>query len=427
MLIHHPQSRVLAAELPRHAGQTVEISGWLHRVRELKSVSFLIIRDRSGLAQVVITPPYELPAEESVLRICGRVIANPQAPGGAEITDPTIEILGPAQQQAPFDLYRPTVPAGLPTILDHAPVALRHPRLKAVHSIAAAAVAGFRSVLDEQGFTEIHTPKVVESATESGANVFALDWFGRPAFLAQSPQFFKQMMVGVFERVYETGPVFRAEPHDTARHLAQYTSLDAEFGFIRDHQDVMIMVRDVIAGMVATVPDRAADEVSLLDVDLPDVPEQIPQIHFADAMGVLGKQDVDLAPADERALSAWAKEEHGSEFLFVTGYPMAKRPFYTHPEPGRPEYSNSFDLIFRGLELITGGQRLHRYSDYLDALSARGEPVQPYQSYLSAFAGGMPPHGGFALGLERFVARLTGADNVRLTTLFPRDLHRLAP
>ncbi|QGN34030.1 aspartate--tRNA(Asn) ligase [Microlunatus sp. Gsoil 973] len=425
-MIHHPQHRVLAAELPGHIGETVRLSGWVHRIRELKSVSFLIIRDRSGLAQIVITPPYDILGEESVVRIEGLVIANPQAPGGVEVTGPTIEVLSEAVEPPPFDLYRPTVPATLPTILDHAPTSLRHPRLKAGHALAAAAVAGFRQVLQGHGFTEIHTPKVVESATESGANVFSLDWFGRPAYLAQSPQFFKQMMVGVFERVYETGPVFRAEPHNTARHLAQYTSLDAEFGFIRDHQDVMIMVRAVIAGMVSAVGRRPA-ELDLLEARLPEVPEEVPQLHFADAMRWLGKDDVDLAPADERALSRWAQEEYGSEFLFITGYPMVKRPFYTHPEPGRPEYSNSFDLLFRGLELITGGQRLHRYRDYRDALSLRGEPLEPYASYLATFAAGMPPHGGFALGLERFVARLIGADNIRLATLFPRDLHRLAP
>lgn len=426
MIIHQPQPRVLASQLPEHVGESVQIAGWLHRHRQLKSISFMIIRDRSGLTQVVVTDPGITFAEESVLQIRGTVTANTQAPGGVELTEPEFTLLGEAEQPSPFDLYRPTVPAGLPVILDQAPVTLRHQRLRAAHTLAAAAVSGFRRSLDGQGFTEIHTPKVVESATESGAGVFSLDWFGRQAYLAQSPQFFKQIMVGVFERVYETGPVFRAEPHDTARHLAQYTSLDAEFGFIGDHTDVMIMVESVLAEMLASVQERTA-ELESLAVRVPELPVEIPRIHFAEAMRMLGKDDVDLAPADERALGAWALQEHGSDFVFVTGYPMAKRPFYTHPEPGRPAYSNSFDLLFRGLELITGGQRLHRHQAYLQALADRGEPVEPYASYLSAFAHGMPPHGGFAVGLERFVARLIGADNVRLTTLFPRDLHRLSP
>ncbi|GAA2229530.1 MULTISPECIES: aspartate--tRNA(Asn) ligase [Kitasatospora] len=422
----HPTTRVLAAELPGHVGEEVEISGWLHRRRGLKSVTFLVIRDRSGLAQVVAGPGVDFP-EETVLRVRATVTANPQAPDGIELTGPEFTVLSGLAVPPPVSLFRPTVPAALPVILDSAPVTLRHPRLAAVHRISAASVAGFRGTLDELGFTEIQTPKVVSSATESGANVFKLDWFGSTAYLAQSPQFFKQTMVGVFERVYETGPVFRAEPHDTARHLAQYTSLDAELGFITDHRDVMAVVREAVAGMTAAVAGRAAGAVESLAVKLPEVPAEIPQVHFAEAMRMLGTDEPDLAPAHERWLSEWALREHGSEFLFVVGYPMAKRPFYTHPDPARPAYSNSFDLLFRGLELVTGGQRLHRHEDYLAALAARGEPVEPYASYLQAFAHGMPPHGGFALGLERWTARLTGADNVRRTTLFPRDLHRLTP
>ncbi|MER5323389.1 aspartate--tRNA(Asn) ligase [Streptosporangium roseum] len=425
--------RVLAADLPRHVGRHVRLAGWLHRRRDLKSVSFLVIRDRSGLAQVVLRQPVPYP-EETVLQISGTVVANPQAPGGAELTGPTIEVLAEAVEPPPFDLYRPTVPATLPTVLDHAPVALRHPRLRAPFEIAAAGVAGFRAALDGLGFVESQTPKIVGTATESGANVFGIDYFGRPAFLAQSPQFFKQALVGVFERVYEVGPVFRAEPHDTARHLAQYTSLDAELGFVRDHRDVMAVLREALAGMHAAAAERAAGALELLGIEPPQVPREIPAIHFADAQELLARHsgedprgEPDLAPAHERRLGEWASREHGSEFLFVTGYPMVKRPFYTHPDPERPEFSRSFDLLFRGQELVTGGQRLHRHADYLAALTARGEDPQAYAGYLAAFAHGMPPHGGFAIGLERWTSRLTGAANIRQTTLFPRDLHRLTP
>ncbi|MEU7744780.1 aspartate--tRNA(Asn) ligase [Nonomuraea sp. NPDC049158] len=424
-------SRVLSAELAEHAGQRVTIAGWVHRRRRLKSVTFLVVRDRSGLAQVVapgVAPgaePGAVPGEETVVRVTGVVTANPQAPGGVELTEPEIEVLAEPTEAPPFDLYRPVVPAALPTILDHAPVALRHPRLRAPLEISAASVAGFRRALDRLGFTEIHTPKIVASATESGANVFGIDYFGRPAYLAQSPQFYKQAMVGVFERVYEVGPVFRAEPHDTVRHLAQYTSLDAELGFVRDHRDVMAVLREAVAGMVEAV--RGQPAADLLDVTLPEVPAEIPAIHFTEAQRLTEEFEPDLSPEQERWLSEWAVREHGSEFLFVTGYPMAKRPFYTHPDPLREGYSNGFDLLFRGLELVTGGQRLHRYQDYLDALAARGEDVGPYEGYLQAFAHGMPPHGGFALGLERWTARLVGAANIRQVTLFPRDLHRLSP
>jgi nondiscriminating aspartyl-tRNA synthetase len=429
--------RIMASELAAHIGERVCVAGWLHRKRMLRSVTFLIVRDRTGLAQVVLTSGAQSLAdltEESVIAVSGLVTASSQAPGGAEITEPSLTMLGGAAEPPPFDLYRPALTAALPTILDHAPTTLRHPVLRAGLQIAAASVAGFRAVLDAKGCTEIQTPKIVGSATESGANVFTLDYFGQPAFLAQSPQFYKQAMVGVFERVYETGPVFRAEPHDTARHLAQYTSLDAEFGFITDHHDVMALLRDVIAGMAQAVADRAAQAAELLEVRLPVVPQVIPELDFAAAQELIARHagwdprgEPDLSPADERWLGEWAEREHGSDLLFVTGYPMVKRPFYTYPDPDCPERSRSFDLIFRGLELVTGGQRLHRHEDYLTALAARGEDPAPYASYLAMFRHGMPPHGGFAIGLERWTARLTGVANVRQVTMFPRDLHRLAP
>ncbi len=404
--------RILSTQLAAHAGEPVTLAGWVHRRRQLKSVAFLVLRDRAGLAQVVAAPALLAGfPEESVVRVTGLAKANPGAPGGVEVVEPVIEPLSDPAEPPPFDLYRPELSAALPTLLDHAPVALRHPRQREIFRISARAAAGFRTTLDALDFTEIHTPKLVASATESGANVFGIDYFGRPAYLAQSPQFYKQMMVGVFERVYEVGPVFRAEPHDTVRHLAQYTSLDAELGFITDHRDVMAVVRAAVAGMLE------ATDVS--------VPDEIPAIHFADAMELLGADEPDLAPAHERWLGEWAQREYGSELLFVTGFPMAKRPFYTHPEPARPAYSNSFDLLFRGMEIVTGGQRLHRYGDYVEAL--KGQDLAPYDAYLEAFRHGMPPHGGFAMGLERFVARLVGAANVRQTTLFPRDLHRLSP
>ena len=263
-------SRVLAADVPQHIGERISTAGWLHRRRELKSVTFLIIRDRSGLAQVVLPPGTAAPGgEETVLQVEGLVVANAQAPGCAELTDPVLTALSGPAEAPPFDLYRPGLTATLPTILDHAPTTLRHAQLRAGFEIAAASAAGFRAALDERGFTEIFTPKIVESATEGGANVFAIDYFGRPAYLAQSPQFYKQAMVGVFERVYEVGPVFRAEPHDTARHLAQYTSLDAELGFIGDHFDVMPVCRDAVAGMVESVRKRGSDAMQQLRAALP--------------------------------------------------------------------------------------------------------------------------------------------------------------
>ncbi|MDQ6842073.1 MAG: aspartate--tRNA(Asn) ligase, partial [Actinomycetota bacterium] len=409
--------RILLSELANHVGERVTVMGWLHRLRELSQVAFLIVRDRSGLGQVVITKPGQatkLPAE-TVLAVTGEVLASDQAPGGAELHEPRIEVLAAPLEPPPLELWRPSLAASLPSQLDLAPLALRHPRRRAAFELAAASLAGFRSAMQGLGFTEVQTPKIVACATESGANVFALDYFGGPAFLAQSPQFYKQMMVGVFERVFETGPVFRAEPHDTARHLSEFVSLDAELGFISDHRDVMGVVREAFAGMVEAMSVRARGALELLALELPEVPSEIPSIHFADAQGLIAsdtdeslQHEYDLAPAHERWLGEWARREHGSEFVFVTGYPMRVRPFYTHPDPGRPEFSNGFDLLFRGMELITGGQRLHRHEDYLSALASCGESPDLYQPYLQAFKYGTPPHGGFAIGLERWIARVVG-------------------
>ena len=431
--------RVMSTDLITHAGQHVRLAGWLHRYRQLSHVGFLVLRDARGLVQVVVDDPETSRligglANESVLSVTGQVVANPQAPGGAELHDSIVTVLSEAIPP-PFDLFRPALAAQLPTILDHAPVALRHPAVRARHRVAAALTDSFRASLTRDGFTEIHTPKIVAGATESGANVFPIDYFGRTAYLAQSPQLYKQVMVGVFERVFETAPVFRAEPHDTPRHLNEYVSLDAELGFIDDHRDVMAVLTATLRAMIDGLPERLGPDLALAGVTMPAMPAAIPDIHFADARDLVAdglgdereRQEPDLSPAGERWLGEWALREHGSDFLYVTGYPMGKRPFYTHPDPERPGFSNGFDLLFRGLELVTGGQRLHRVADYRAALAERGMDPEPLGWYLDAFAHGMPPHGGFAIGLERLVARLTGAANLREVTLFPRDINRLTP
>lgn len=431
--------RIWSNQLGAHVGETVLLSGWLHRLRQLANVSFLVLRDAKGLAQIVIEDAAVLAQvaalhAESVLSVRGVVVAVPQAPGGVEIHAPQIAIVSEATAVPPFDMFRPTINAQLPTILDNAALALRHPRHRAIFALSAASMHGFRATLRGMDFTEIQTPKIVASATEGGANVFEIGYFGQKAYLAQSPQFYKQTMVGVFERVFEVAPVFRAEPHDTPRHLNEYVSLDCEFGFIRDHRDVMAVLREVLAGMIVAMQHDAADALALLKVKLPALPAQIPAIQFNEALELIfretgedARHEPDLAPSHERWLGAWAKKQHNSDFLFVVGYPLHKRPFYTHPDPTRPGASNGFDLLFRGLELVTGGQRLHRYEEYLAALAGRGLPVAPFAGYLAAFKHGMPPHGGFAIGLERWLARLLELPNVRETTLFPRDLNRLAP
>jgi len=430
---------IRSVEAAAHIGEEVCLKGWLHNLRRLGGVSFLVLRDGWGTLQAVTENEADLEplaglSLGTVITLAGRLVAAPQIAAGVELHQPKIEVITAVTEPPPIPLHKAAIKASLPVLLDHAVVANRHPQRQAIFRLSAAAMAGFRATLHAKQFTEVQTPKIVASATESGANVFKLDYFGRTAYLAQSPQFYKQIMVGVFGGVYEVGPVFRAEPHDTVRHINEYVSLDVEFGFIENHFTVMAVVRDVLAGIFGELETRCQPELALLSADLPVVPPEIPHIHFADAQelilslhGVDVRGEPDLAPQDERWLGEWAQQEHGSDFLFVTGYPMGKRPFYTHPDPANPAYSNSFDLLFRGTELITGGQRLHRYADYLAALDKAGLPIEPFETYLEAFRYGIPPHGGFAIGLERLLMQLLALPNLRLVTLFPRDLTRLTP
>lgn len=442
--------RIRSTELADHVGERVTVQGWLHAVRRLGGVNFIIVRDGWGTVQGVTESESDLaPLRgesgeneaqlESVVALAGTVVQSPQAPGGYELHAPQLRVITPVREPLPVLISKREVRAALPTLLDHGVTVNRHPARRAVFRLAAGTMAAFRAVLNSRHFTEVQTPKIVASATESGANVFQLDYFGTPAYLAQSPQFYKQMMVGVFERVYEVGPVFRAEPHDTARHVNEYVSLDLEFGFIENHFSVLALLRDVLDHVFRSLGERYASELDLLGVSLPTVPQAFPHIHFSEAKALIHelhggeagyvdeRGEPDLSPQEERWLGAWAQAELGSDFLAVTGYPMVKRPFYTHPEPARPDYSNSFDLLFRGTELVTGGQRLHRYESYVRALAAAGLPQAPFERYLEAFKFGMPPHGGCAIGLERLLMQLLALPNLRLATLFPRDLHRLTP
>ena len=431
--------RIYGAELGKYAGQKVKVAGWVHNLRKLGKVNFLTVRDVSGIFQVFLTKAEATQLEdllpESVIEIIGDVVAEPQAAGGYEIHHPEITVLSRVAEGLPFSLNQPVLKAHLDTFLDYAPFGLRYPMKRALFRLSAGIMQGFRSYLDRAGFTEIATPKLVESATESGANVFAVNYFDRPAYLAQSPQFYKQIMVGVFEKVYEVAPVFRAEPHATTRHLNEYVSMDAEMGFIKDHVDVMALLSQVVKAIFTHLQENYAAELDLLEVEMPSIPDVFPHIHFPEAQELIYQQhqedcrgEPDLAPQHEQWLGEWAKKEYQSDFIFVTGYPMKKRPFYTYPDPENPTYSNSFDLLFRGTELVTGGQRLHLYEDCLQALKEQGvSDLKLFEGYLQAFRYGMPPHGGFAIGLERFLMQLTRASNLRETVLFPRDINRLSP
>jgi len=432
--------RVLSSELSSHTGERIMMAGWMHRIRRLGSgMVFVHLRDRSGICQIVVEAPEAVASidgllVESVIQVEGTVVAEPQAAGGYEVHDPSFTVLSSVTEALPFPINKPVINAHLDTFLDNAMVGLRAPSKQAVFKLSAAASHGFREVLDGKGFTEVATPKIIGTASESGANVFAIEYFGKQAYLAQSPQFYKQMMVGVFERVYEVAPVFRAEPHQTIRHLNEYVSMDAEMGFIKDHTTVMALLTDVIRGILSYLTAHCTKELELLKVEMPLVPETFPHVYFPDAQqwifehhGEDCRGEPDLAPQHEKWLGEWAKETFQSDFLFVTGYPMVKRPFYTAPNPDDPKYSNSFDLLFRGTELVTGGQRLNKFEDYARALESRGMTQEAVAGYLETFRFGMPPHGGFAIGLERFIMQLTGLTNLREAALFPRDMERLQP
>jgi nondiscriminating aspartyl-tRNA synthetase len=425
--------RIRTTEAVHHVGQRVKLAGWLHVVRKLGSLSFLIVRDGFGTFQAVLQDVSALAhcQVESIVKSKARLWLSHKR-RGTELHDCVVRVLSPSPSR---HRYPSTSARSKPAWMcsqscRSACVTGR----RALFRIQAGLMAAFRAHLTSQGFTEVQTPKLVGSATESGANVFAVDYFGKQAFLAQSPQFYKQLMVGVFERVFEVGPVFRAEPHATVRHLNEYVSLDVELGFIRDHHDVMAILNHLIAAMLDHVKQHHAAELALAGVTLPQVPEAIPEVDFRAAQALIAQHagwdprgEPDLAPADEKWLGDWARDKFGSDFLFVTGYPTEKRPFYTMPAPNDPSVTNGFDLLFRGTELVTGGQRIHVYSQLVEAARAKGIPLESIAGYLEAFRFGMPPHGGFAIGLERFVMLMAELGNLREASLFPRDIHRLAP
>ncbi|MGQ0549856.1 MAG: aspartate--tRNA(Asn) ligase [Armatimonadota bacterium] len=420
--------RTLAREVSATAG-LLRLQGSVHAIRRLGGMTFFILRDRSGTIQVVTRGKDDLPLE-SIVEVFGRAQHDERAPGGVEIATEEITVLASPAAPLPFDISKPALAASLETVLDHRSLSLRHPSVRSLFRIVSALVAGFRRHLDVQGFTEIHTSKLVAAATEGGANVFRVDYGERPAFLAQSPQLYKQICVGAFERVFEVGPVYRNEPHETTRHLNEYTSLDVEMGFT-DLDGLLELETELLAAMLQSVGAGAGDALDALGVTLPSI-TRIPRVHLAEARRRLGRAgrsyapDDDLDPEGERILGQQMADE-GHDFVFVTHYPAAARPFYALPDPENPGATLSFDLLFRGLEVTTGGMRIHNHAQLLASMARRGLAPDPFSGYLEAFACGMPPHGGFAIGLERLTAQLCGIQNIRWATLFPRDRRRLTP
>ena len=363
----------------------------------------------------------------------GTVKPEERAPHGFEIRLDKIKVLSEPAAPMPLAISKWKLNTSLEANLNNRAIALRNIRERAKFRIQEGVVRGFRDFLYSQGFTEIHTPKIGAKSAEGGANLFRLEYFHRPAVLQQSPQFYKQTMVGVYDRVFEAAPVFRAEKHNTTRHLNEYTSLDFEMGYIDGFEDIMAMETGFLQYTMALLEKEYKKELDMLGVTLPDV-SKIPAVRFDKAKELVSEKynrrirnPYDLEPEEELLIGRYFKEEYGSDFVFVTHYPSKKRPFYAMDDPADPKYTLSFDLLFKGLEVTTGGQRIHDYGEILKKMEKRGMDPEDIASYLMIFKYGMPPHGGLGIGLERLTMRLLDEQNVRETALFPRDVTRLEP
>ena len=421
-----------------YVGKTVKMNGAVHNIRDMGEFAFIILRKAEGLVQCVYEEgktEFDLKdlKEESAVEVTGVIALEERAPQGFELRLTGIRVLSEPAETMPIAINKWKMNTSLETRLSLRPVSLRNVRERAKFKIQEGIVRGFREFLSSQGFTEVHTPKIVSRGAEGGANVFKLNYFNKKAELGQSPQFYKQMMVGVFDRVFEVAPVFRAEKHNTTRHLNEYIGLDFEMGYIDSFEDVMAMETGFLKYTMELLKSEYKKELDMLGIDLPSI-SQIPQVRFDEAKQLVSEKynrkirnPFDLEPEEEVLIGRYFKEEYDSDFVFVTHYPSKKRPFYAMDDPEDKRYTKSFDLLFHGLEITTGGQRIHDYKMLSEKIVARGMTEEGMEQYLSAFKHGMPPHGGLGIGLERLTMKLIGEDNVRETTLFPRDLTRLEP
>ena len=428
-------SEILAGD---YEGKTIKVNGAVHTIRDMGDVAFVVLRKREGLLQCVYeegVTKFDLKTlkEAATVEVEGVLAKEDRAPNGVELRLNTIRILSEPTEQMPLQISKWKLKTSLEAKLNYRPVSLRNVRERAKFRIQEGLVRGFRDFLYEQGFTEIHTPKLGAKSAEGGANLFKLEYFHRPAILQQSPQFYKQMMVGVFDRVFETAPVFRAEKHNTKRHLNEYTSLDFEMGYIDEIEDIMAMETGFLQYTMALLEKEYSRELKILGVTLPKT-DKIPCVRFDEAKKQVAEKynreirnPYDLEPEEEALIGQYYKEECDADFVFITHYPSKKRPFYAMDDPEDETYTLSFDLLYHGLEITTGGQRIHSYPELLAKMEKRGMTEEGMEQYLSAFKHGMPPHGGLGIGMERLTMQLLGEENVRETTLFPRDLSRLEP
>lgn len=420
--------RTLIIDCNNKVGEEIKICGFIQTKRDHGKITFLDISDRSGLIQVVANTGKDLRPQDAV-SIIGKVNKRPEhlfnkniPTGEIEIYSEKIEVLSKADE-LPFDMGGKDLDLQLPTLLDFRSLTLRHPKIKAIFKVQAAVLEGFRKICQKLDCVEIVVPTIAASSTEGGAEVFKVDYYGKKAFMTQSPQLYKQMLVPVYERVFTIAHAYRAEPSVTTRHLSETTQLDLEFGFV-EFEQLLDFLEEVALSMIKYVEEKCQVDKILFG--------KIPRLTLREAQEVIFKEfgrdqrkEKDLTPQDEQDICKWVKEKHKSDFVTVTHFPTLSKPFYTKPDPKNPEYSLSYDLLFRGVEILSGSQRVHDYQQLVDAIKSRGMDIEDFEMYLQAFKYGMPPEGGFSFGLERVTMLILGLSNIREASLYPRDMERV--
>lgn len=433
-------TRVLVREAKDYLGKEILLKGWIHQIRSLGKLTFILLRDRTGIIQTIVTDSNRINvselARESAIELWGRVKAEKQAPGGIEVEVSKINVIAPTYAPLPFEVNRTQEMLNLKIdmILDHRPFSLRNPEIGSVFQVQAEICRSFAEFMRQNGFLEVHTSKIIAQGTEGGTALFPIQYFEQKAYLAQSPQFYKQMLVGAgYERVFEIGFVYRAEDHATSRHINEYLSLDFEMGFIDSYEDVINLEIEFLKYLFHNLKVNCAKELAIYHIELPEIKE-IPQLRLIDALNIIkqefGKEPSrpdDLDPEGEKLICEYAQKKYGSDFIYITNYPATARPFYTMPDLENPGLTKSFDLLYKGLEVTTGSQRIHDYNMLLDNIRKFKMNPADFEFYLEIFRYGMPPHGGLAIGTERLTQQILNLKNVREASFFPRDRYRLTP
>lgn len=430
--------RTLVANTPKNVGQKVKIAGSVNVVRSHGKIAFIDLIDRSGIVQVVggediasLKPQWAVEIEGTVKARPERMFNKKIETGEIEIEATKVKVLVKSDEM-PFDMGAEDLNLELPTLLDYRALTLKHPKQREIFRVQANVARGFREVAESLDCLEVFTPTIAASATEGGAEVFKVDYYGNDAFLVQSPQLYKQIMVGVYERVYLFSHAYRSEPSVTTRHLSEVVQMDCEFSFIESFDELLDYLEEVGTGMIKKAAEYSKKEMEMLGAEKPLIPTKVPRLTLREAQeklaeirGTERRYDPDLTPEDEKDICAWAKKEHKSDFVTITHFPTKKRAFYTMPDPKDPEFSLSYDILFRGLEIASGSQRINDYEELIAAMKGRGLDPKNFEMYLQAFKYGIPPEGGFSYGLERVTMKLLGLSNVREASLFPRDVERV--